>query len=43
VNDGFGLSNCTDLAIPRQFWKEKQTLWFDDIVVAMRYIGPMTM
>jgi hypothetical protein len=26
----------------KQFWKEKQTVWFDDIVVATRYIGPMT-
>ncbi|HKS38288.1 MAG TPA: hypothetical protein VJW76_13920 [Verrucomicrobiae bacterium] len=25
----------------KQFWKEKQTVWFDDIVVATRYIGPM--
>ena len=22
-------------------WKERQTVWFDDIVVATRYIGPM--
>jgi hypothetical protein len=25
----------------KQYWKEKQTVWFDDIVVATRYIGPM--
>jgi hypothetical protein len=24
----------------RQFWKERQTVWFDDIVVATCYIGP---
>lgn len=24
----------------RQYWKEKQTVWFDDVVVATRYIGP---
>ncbi len=24
----------------RSFWKDKQTVWFDDIVVATRYIGP---
>jgi len=26
----------------KQYWKEKQTVWFDDVVVATRYIGPMT-
>jgi len=25
----------------RQFWKDRQTVWFDDIVVAKQYIGPM--
>jgi hypothetical protein len=25
----------------RQYWKEKQTVWFDDVVVARRYIGPI--
>jgi len=25
----------------KRFWKEKQTVWFDDVVVATRYIGPM--
>lgn len=25
----------------KQFWREKQTVWFDDVVVATRYIGPM--
>jgi hypothetical protein len=24
----------------KQFWKEKQTVWFDDLVVATRSIGP---
>jgi hypothetical protein len=24
----------------KQFWKDKQTVWFDDIVVARQYIGP---
>jgi hypothetical protein len=24
-----------------QFWKESQTVWFDDIVVATDYIGPI--
>jgi hypothetical protein len=27
----------------KQFWPEKeQTVWFDDVVVARRYIGPLT-
>ncbi|MCY2951857.1 MAG: hypothetical protein NTU53_07750 [Planctomycetota bacterium] len=25
----------------RPFWKDRQTVWFDDIVVAKQYIGPM--
>jgi predicted amidohydrolase len=25
----------------RQFWKESQAVWFDDVVVARRYVGPM--
>lgn len=25
----------------RQFWKEKQSVWFDDVVIAREYIGPM--
>jgi hypothetical protein len=25
----------------KQYWKEKQAVWFDDVVVATRYIGPM--
>ena len=25
----------------KKYWKEMQTVWFDDIVVATRYIGPM--
>ncbi len=25
----------------KQFWKEKQTVWFDNVVVATRYIGPL--
>lgn len=25
----------------KQFWKDRQTVWFDDIVVAKEYIGPM--
>jgi hypothetical protein len=25
----------------KAYWKEKQTVWFDDIVVATHYIGPM--
>ena len=25
----------------KQYWKEKQTVWFDDVVVARRYNGPM--
>ncbi|GEM_PF-1135690 len=25
----------------RQYWKESQSVWFDDVVVARRYIGPM--
>jgi predicted amidohydrolase len=24
----------------RQFWKESQSVWFDDLVVARKYIGP---
>ena len=24
----------------KQFWKERQSVWFDDVVVATRYIGP---
>ncbi|HXU78640.1 MAG TPA: hypothetical protein VN794_18835 [Methylomirabilota bacterium] len=26
----------------RKFWKESQTVWFDDIVIARQYVGPMT-
>ena len=26
----------------KQYWKESQSVWFDDVVVARRYIGPMT-
>ena len=26
----------------KQYWKERQTVWFDDIVVAKEYIGPRT-
>jgi len=25
----------------KQYWKESQSVWFDDVVVARRYIGPM--
>ncbi len=25
----------------KRFWKASQTVWFDDVVVARRYIGPM--
>ena len=25
----------------KSFWKNEQTVWFDDVVVARRYIGPM--
>ncbi len=25
----------------KQFWKDKQTVWFDDVVIATSYIGPM--
>src|SRR5678816_1912339 len=25
----------------KQFWKDSQAVWFDDVVVAKRYIGPM--
>ncbi len=25
----------------KQFSKDKQTVWFDDVVIATRYIGPM--
>ncbi|MGE5611355.1 MAG: hypothetical protein ACM359_19050, partial [Bacillota bacterium] len=25
----------------KQFWKDRQTVWFDDIVIAKQYIGPM--
>jgi hypothetical protein len=24
----------------KQYWKDEQTVWFDDVVVATRYIGP---
>ena len=24
----------------KRFWKEQQTVWFDDVVVARRYVGP---
>jgi len=26
----------------KQYWKDSQSVWFDDVVVARRYIGPMT-
>jgi hypothetical protein len=26
----------------KQFWPERQSVWFDDVVVARRYIGPRT-
>lgn len=26
----------------KRFWGERQSVWFDDVVVATRYIGPMT-
>ncbi len=25
----------------KQFWKDQQTVWFDDIVIAREYVGPM--
>jgi len=25
----------------KQFWKESQAVWFDDVVVARRYVGPV--
>ena len=25
----------------REFWKDQQTVWFDDIVVSMAYVGPI--
>jgi predicted amidohydrolase len=25
----------------KQYWKESQSVWFDDVVVARRYVGPM--
>ena len=25
------------------YWKEKQSVWFDDVVVARKYVGPMKM
>ena len=25
----------------KEYWKESQSVWFDDVVVARRYIGPM--
>ena len=25
----------------REYWKQSQSVWFDDIVVARQYIGPM--
>jgi hypothetical protein len=25
----------------KQYWKDSQSVWFDDVVVASRYIGPM--
>jgi len=25
----------------KQYWKNRQSVWFDDVVVARRYIGPM--
>jgi hypothetical protein len=25
----------------RQFWKDQQTVWFDDVVVATEYVGPL--
>ena len=25
----------------KQYWKESQSVWFDDVVVARGYIGPM--
>jgi len=26
----------------KRYWPERQSVWFDDVVVARRYIGPMT-
>jgi hypothetical protein len=26
----------------KRFWSDRQSVWFDDVVVATRYIGPMT-
>jgi predicted amidohydrolase len=26
----------------KQYWKDRQSVWFDDVVVARRYIGPRT-
>jgi hypothetical protein len=26
----------------KRFWQDSQSVWFDDVVVATRYIGPMT-
>jgi hypothetical protein len=26
----------------KQFWKDRQTVWFDNVVIATSYIGPMT-
>lgn len=26
----------------RQYWKDRQAVWFDDVVVATQYIGPMS-
>jgi hypothetical protein len=25
----------------KQYWKDSQSVWFDDVVVARRYIGPI--
>jgi len=25
----------------KRYWKDRQSVWFDDVVVARRYIGPM--
>lgn len=33
---GFDSSDPT-----KQFWKEQQAVWFDDVVIARQYIGPM--
>ena len=34
---GFDSSDPT-----KQFWRDQQTVWFDDVVLARKYVGPVS-